>query len=279
MLALQTGAWAADSTSDDDNTRAVHIIEAPDPPATAPPPPPATSPSTPVPKGPAGLTPPPPSPGSSSAAAPPASRPGPDEEMRKPQQKPFQSAPLELPPLDYPTPRKQAALGPVPIDVKTANVAELALELQPGLEVPIGAKVSFRVTAKKPGYLVLVDVDPDGKLTQIYPVPSALVGGRPVQPNANFIKPGRPLQIPASGDAYAGIEYVVSPPSGIAMIVAILSDQPVQMLDLPDVPPSLTGQADALTYLTKFLNELRIPSDNRLAVARWSLDAKFYAVR
>ena len=70
-------------------------------------------------------------------------------------------------------------------------------------------------------------------------------------------------------------------PLGVAMIVAILSDRPVQILDLPDVPASLTGQAEALAFLTKFAKELRIPhaDDGRLQEARWSFDAKFYAIR
>jgi hypothetical protein len=190
--------------------------------------------------------------------------------------------PTDPSPLQYPAQRKQAALGAVPINTKTLNSAELSVELLPGLDVAVGARVSFRVTAKKPGYVVLVDVDASGKLTQIYPHPSALAGGsRLARPNANFVQPGKPLQIPAAGDGYAGLEYVASPPSGVAMIVAILSDRPVQILDLPDVPSPIAGQAEALAYLTKFASELRIPAANGggLQEARWSFDAKFYAIR
>ena len=72
-------------------------------------------------------------------------------------------------PSDYPAQRKQTALGAIPIDTKAVNPAELSVELLPGLDVAVGAKVSFRVTTKKAGYVVLVDVDADGKLTQIFP--------------------------------------------------------------------------------------------------------------
>jgi hypothetical protein len=262
-------ALASDAKTDDDNTRAVHIIEAPEAPtAPVPPvaPPAANSVAVPLPAPPA---PAPPTP-KVAAPSPPASAPTPA------------NPPPASPPLQYPAQRKQAALGAVPIDTKTLNSAELSVELLPGLDVSVGARVSFRVTAKKPGYVVLVDVDASGKLTQIYPHPGALAdGSRPVRPNANFVQPGKPLQIPAAGDNYAGLEYVASPPSGVAMIVGILSDRPVQILDLPDVPSPIAGQAEALAYLTKFASELRIPAANggRLQEARWSFDAKFYAIR
>ena len=183
-------------------------------------------------------------------------------------------------PSDYPAQRKQTALGAIPIDSKATNPAELSVELLPGLDVAVGAKVSFRVTTKKAGYVILVDVDADGKLTQIFPAPSNLIGARAPRPNANYITPGKPLSIPTSGDGFGGIEYVAAPPTGVAMVVAILSDRPVQILDLPDIPASLTGQAEALAFLTKFARELRIPqSGGRLQEARWSFDAKFYAIR
>ena len=65
-----------------------------------------------------------------------------------------------------------------------------------------------------------------------------------------------------------------------AMIVAILSDQPVQIIDLPDVPVTMMGQAEALSYLAKSAKELRLPQSGRgLQEARWSFDAKYYAIR
>ena len=176
--------------------------------------------------------------------------------------------------------QRQVALGAIKTDTKVVNSADLSLDLLPGLDVAVGTKVSFRVTAKKPGYLIVVDVDATGKLTQIYPYPGTMTADRPLAPNANYIRPGKPLQIPTAGDRHA-LEYVASLPAGVAMIVAILSDQPVQIIDLPDIPASLTGQAEALAFLTKFAKELRIPNANngRLQEARWSFDAKFYAIR
>ena len=55
-----------------------------------------------------------------------------------------------------------------------------------------------------------------------------------------------------------GFEFVASPPLGSAMVVALLSDQPVQLIDLPDMPPSLVGQNSAVGFLSKLASELRI---------------------
>ena len=153
------------------------------------------------------------------------------------------------------------------------------MEMMPGQTVSVGSRVSFRVTSKKAGYLVLVDVDATGHLTQIYPNTASLV--RTSRPNGNYIKPGGTVTIPLATDPYAGgVQYVVTPPNGQAMIVAILSAQPVQILDLPDVPPDISGQSAMLAYLAKWTSELRIPDDSsRLREARWSFNAKSYTIQ
>jgi hypothetical protein len=162
--------------------------------------------------------------------------------------------------------------------IKVANPAEISVEMLPGQTVNIGSRVRFRISSKKAGYLVLVDIDANGRLTQIYPNTASLI--RVPRQNANYLKPGTPLLIPSTADPYGGIEYVISPPAGKAMIVAILSEQPVQILDLPDIPEGVKGQTAALNYLTKWTGELRIPESatGRLREARWSFDAKFYAI-
>jgi hypothetical protein len=165
--------------------------------------------------------------------------------------------------------------------IKVANPAELSVEILPGPDISLGSKVSFRIATKKPGYLILVDVDAAGKLTQIYPNPMSLMG-KGERDSANFIRPGKPIQVPNPSDVLSGFEFVASPPLGTAMVVALLSDRPVQMIDLPDVPSSLLGRASAADHLSKLTNELRIPDPNRTGAfqeAHWSFDAKFYAIR
>ena len=184
--------------------------------------------------------------------------------------------PTDAPPL--PTPNDLSALSN---SIKVANPAEVSVEILPGAEITMGSRVSFRVSSKKSGYLVLIDVDAAGKLTQIFPNPISLMRGIGNKQTTNFVRPGRPLQIPNPTEVLNGFEFVASPPAGTAMVVAILSDRPVEMIDLPDLPATLTGQAAAVDYLTKVAAELRIADERtgRLLEPRWSFDVKFYAIR
>jgi len=187
------------------------------------------------------------------------------------------NAPASQPGSAFPA---QPGSGRPIIPTKAANAAGLSLEISPDVDIPIGTKVSFRVSTKKEGYLVLVDVDPSGKLTQIYPNPMSLMTAGAGRQNSNLVKPGKPVLIPNPSDG-SGFEFVASPPQGTAMVVALLSEQPVQVIDLPDIPANLLGQADAVGHLTTLANELRVPSGDsgQLQQIKWSLDAKFYSIR
>jgi hypothetical protein len=154
------------------------------------------------------------------------------------------------------------------------------MQIHPGRDIPVGSRVSFEVSSKQPGYLILVDIDTTGKLVQIYPNPMSLMLPTGPREMSNYLRPGKVFSIPDQESAYSGFEFVTSPPAGTALVVAILSDRPVQMIDLPDIPGNLIGEAAALDYLTKLAGELRIPSTNgQLEEAHWSFDATFYAIR
>ena len=167
-------------------------------------------------------------------------------------------------------------------EIKIPNAAGLSMQILPGPDIVAGSQVSFQVSSKKAGYLILIDVDATGKLVQIYPNPMSLMAPSGVRENANYLRPGKVLQIPDRQSPYSGFEFIASLPAGTAMVVALLSDRPVQLVDLPDVPGTLLASASAVGYLTKLANELRIPNagqNNRLEDAHWSFDVKFYAIR
>jgi Domain of unknown function (DUF4384) len=254
-------AAAGFASAEEDGTRAVTILDGAPLAAPAPLPPAPAPPESPTP-------PPPPTDKPSDSSPAPAS--------------PAPSAPrietVTVPPV-APMPSPDVPRKGSPAPIRLANSAELAVDMTPGGTMSIGSRVSFRITSKKAGYVVLVDVDATGKLTQIYP--NILAPTRGPRANVNAIKPGVPLLIPSAADALGGIAYVVSPPVGSAMVIAIWSEQPVQILDLPDIPVEVKSQTDALDYLTKRAGELRIPDarSGRLREANWSFDAKFYAIR
>ncbi|MGO7971121.1 trypsin-like serine protease [Rhizobium ruizarguesonis] len=164
--------------------------------------------------------------------------------------------------------------------LKSDNEAGVAVDVLPGTAVSIGDKVAMRVSTKKSGYLILVDIDASGKLTQLYPNKRSM-GLKPTAKSGdNRLDPARPVVVPDARNPYTGFEYVVEGPAGVGMVVAILSDKPIEVLDLPDVPTPLVGQRAAFNYVYDLARSLRIVGDDETgAQGKWSFDSKFYRVR
>lgn len=159
------------------------------------------------------------------------------------------------------------------------NSANVSLQMSPDQSVAVGTRISFRVTTKKPGYLLLVDIDANGRMSQIFPSPEMIVQSQ--EAAANFIKPGEELLIPNSAAKKRGFEYVMTPPVGEAAVVAILSDRRVQILDLPDSAQKQRTEAETINYLAGWTNGLRIPDPGtgKLQPGNWSFDIKRYSIK
>lgn len=157
------------------------------------------------------------------------------------------------------------------------NPARVSLQMSPGQSVSVGTKVSFRVTTRKPGYLLLVDIDANGTMSQIFPSPEMIAQSD--EAAANLIKPGEELLVPNSAAKQRGFDYVVTPPTGDAAIVAILSDRRVQIIDLPDSTQK-RSRAEAIGDLTRWTSELRVPDPDtgKLQPSSWSFDIKPYSI-
>ena len=166
------------------------------------------------------------------------------------------------------------------VSIKCDNAAGVDLAILPDVELATGSRVTLRIATKKQGYLVLVDIDPAGKLTQIYPNRHSLQT-QEAREALNLIKPGQAVTIPNRDNPFAGFEFVAAPPTGVAMIVAILSDRPVHLIDLPDVAPPQTGQAafDQLADVARQLRIAREDDSGTLQEPKWSFDAKLYLVK
>jgi len=167
---------------------------------------------------------------------------------------------------------RKSALADIP------NPANLSLQMSPGQSVSVGTKISFRVTTKKPGYLLLVDIDANGTMSQIFP--SAEMIAQSPEAAANLIRPGEELLIPNSAARKHGFEYVITPPTGEATVVAILSDRRVQIIDLPDSAQQLRTEAEITGDLTRWTSELRIPDPGtgKLQPSNWSFVIKHYTI-
>lgn len=163
--------------------------------------------------------------------------------------------------------------------IEIPNTAKVSLQMNPDRTVTVGTRISFRVTAGKPGYLLLVDIDANGKMSQIFPSPEMIVQSE--EGSANFLRPGEELVIPNSAAQKSGFEYVITPPAGNAAVVAILSDRRVQLLDLPDDAQKPRTEAQTIRYLAGWASELRVPDSGTGEMQRsnWSFDIKRYSIR
>lgn len=161
---------------------------------------------------------------------------------------------------------------------KAASSPDVSVEMT-GRNVDAGTEVSFRVSVAKPGYIMLVDIDAEGKMSQIYPRPELLA--RFNGPDMNLVKPGNQLQIPSDEQKRQGFKYVVGPPIGSSSVIAILSEKRVQLLDLPDLPQEVKSQADVINSLSKWMDELRIPdlATGKLEQTNWSIAVKPYSIK
>jgi len=173
----------------------------------------------------------------------------------------------------------QTAFGQGNDPVNIPNTAEVSLQMSPDRTVPVGSRISFRVTTRKPGYLMLVDIDADGKMSQIFPSPEMIVQSE--EGAANFVRPGEELVVPNSAAQKKGFEYIITPPIGSAAVVAILSERRVQLLDLPDDAQKPRTETETVSYLAGWTSGLRVPDTGtgKMQPSNWSFDIKPYSIR
>jgi hypothetical protein len=161
-----------------------------------------------------------------------------------------------------------------------SNPAGVSVAFLPQRRFSLGDKMTFRVTTKRAGFLVVLDVDATGKLSQIYPNELMLVGQSGVDAKANLVTPGNPATLPKAAND-AAYDFVASAPKGVGMIIAVLSEAPLQIVDLPDVPPSVVGQKEAAAFIRESLRTLTVITAGRRAKAlapQWSVAVAYYAI-
>jgi secreted trypsin-like serine protease len=163
--------------------------------------------------------------------------------------------------------------------LKNDNALGVSVDILPGAALKVGEKVAMRAATVKPGYLILIDVDAAGKLTQLYPNRRSMGLKATVKTADNRLDPARPVIVPDAANPYVGFEYVVEGPPGVGMVVAVLSEKPVEVFDLPDVPTALVGQRAAMNYVYDLARSLRIVGEGDGEKSEWSFDAKFYRVQ
>src|SRR5262245_21664150 len=177
---------------------------------------------------------------------------------------PYPQAPATTPePSSQPPPPSRPAGSAPPPEVPAATVAQstlprdnpagLTVEFVQGDTLKVGQSAQFKVSTEKPGYLLLIDLTPDGKMTQIFPNARSLAARTSIR--RNLIEPGRPLLVPDHRDPYAGFEFKVEPPTGPGLLLAMLTEQPLKSIPTPDAPTTMERTA-AIDYIAELAEEL-----------------------
>ena len=98
------------------------------------------------------------------------------------------------------------------------------LEIEPGTSLPVGSSVDIVVESDKDGHLVLLDVDPTGRMVQIFPNAFSERSGVP-----DRIRAGQSLRIPGTD---GGFRFSVEPPVGEGMLLAVVTERGSQLSGL-----------------------------------------------
>ncbi len=146
-----------------------------------------------------------------------------------------------------------------------SNTADLSLAINDGDTVRIGQFVTMRAEAAKPGALILLDIDPNGAIAQVYP-------SRLSPDGATEMTAGQSLVIPSGVSANGRpLRMRVSEPAGQGLLLALFIEG--DLADLTQIlPAGLDGGAlpeagQSLYQISQSL--LQLEADPSRAV-RWS---------
>lgn len=168
------------------------------------------------------------------------------------------------------------------VALHTLNPAGIKLSILPGSDLPLGTRIAFSVSTQRPGYLVIVDINAEGRITQIFPNMMSLAQSSGEVAYANLVKPGAEVTVPNAKNPLARFTFTADEPRGSGAIVAMLSDHPVQLIDLPDISPSSQGLQATVDALDAAVAGLKIAAAGRantFVEGAWSFSAIPYTIR
>lgn len=172
-------------------------------------------------------------------------------------------------------------VGPVPASAKTGptapqptgpglvaqNPAQLAIQILPKERFRLGQEMRFRITSQQDGHLLVVDLNADGEMSQVYPLDEGAVGAID-----NRLRSGRALTLP---EPRSGLSFTASEPTGTGRLVAILTEEAVDLEDLRD-EGRLTGAGqDPVSGILDRLSQLQAKGPSP---ASWSMTQAEYLI-
>ncbi len=150
-----------------------------------------------------------------------------------------------------------AAATPLP-PVTGAQAAAVTLRIEPAGSLREGDTVSFVVEAGFDGFLTLLDINPGGELTQLFPNRFSAAAAQVFGTGGDRIRAGRPIRMP---DATYGFAFTVQPPFGEGVLLAVVTADPVDLSDIAPISRSLmvTGPDLSTDWLLRLRDRLRQP--------------------
>ncbi len=153
------------------------------------------------------------------------------------------------------------------------NLLQAQVDLLPGTQFRLGDTMKIRVLSPRDGYLVVLDRNAKGEITQIFPNRYSDKAGK-----TNRIYANRPITIP---DAYYGFQFAAREPLGQGQLLAVISEDPIPLDDVLAQHKDLQVIARPEAYLTTLAGRLRQPwtGDRFNRQAAWSLVQVDYTIK
>ena len=139
------------------------------------------------------------------------------------------------------------------------------LDIEPSASLPVGSSVDIVVESDRDGQLVLLDIDPTGRMVQIFPNEFSERNGVPSR-----IRAGQTLRIPGND---GGFRFSVEPPVGEGMLLAVVTDQGLQLSGLVSRHKDLAVIQRPGAYLVELHEALRAADE-----ADWGQATRVYEV-
>ena len=130
-----------------------------------------------------------------------------------------------------------------------ASEQGVRLSVEPGTSLPVGSSVDIVVESDQDGHLVLLDIDPTGRMVQIFPNRFSERSGV-----SDRIRAGQVLRIPG---ADGGFRFSVEPPVGEGMLLAVVTQQGLQLSGLVSRHKDLAVIERPGAYLVELHEALR----------------------
>jgi hypothetical protein len=152
------------------------------------------------------------------------------------------------------------------------NDAGISFEMLPANRVQLGQEIQFRIKSPVDGYLVVLDINANNEVTQIFPNKFSDKAGK-----GNRIFANRPELIPNS---YYGFSLPAGEPVGQGVLLAIVTEDHVPLDDLLDLQKGLQFIENSTGYLVSLAARLRQTwrEDRFNRSLRWSLAEQQYTI-